>query len=195
MTMIEHVLVENPTRLPTHGPTNSLSKRLLPLGRGALFAAAFGIAFGIGTTDGHILGLALAVPLTFAASIAVAIPSLFVVLAMLEAPIELGELLSAATSAYQHSGIVLGGLAPTLLLLSTSITDRYLVYFLGCGGLSLAALLGAYRLTSEAHSTLRKQTGSTKLRHWAVLLTFVGLSFEIAARFWTTALSLFGGLS
>lgn len=181
--------------LPARGGAETVGSRLIPLAQGALFAAAFGVALGMGAFHGHVLGLAVAVPLTFAASIAVAIPSLFVVLSMLDAPMALGELLDTAGDAFRHSGIVLGGLAPSLLLFSASIADREMIDLLGCGGLWLAALLGAYRLTSEARITLLKRAGKMRPRHGAILLAFVGLSFEIAGSFWSTALSLFGGLS
>jgi hypothetical protein len=168
---------------------------LRPLGIGTLLTVAYGIAFGIGTTQGHVLGLALAVPVTIATSIAVSIPSLFVVLAMLKAPIELLELLRAASSAYRYSGVALGGIAPTLLLLSTSIDDRWFVYQAGCCGLLLGTSLGAYRMLSDTRSTLIKFTGATKARYVFVLLGFIGLSFEIAARIWSFTFSFFGGMS
>ena len=167
----------------------------LGIGKAILLSSAYGIALGIGATQSHVLGLAVAVPLTFATSIAVAIPSLYVVLAMLEAPMSLGSLLNAASDAYRHSAITLGGLAPTLLLFSTSITEPHWVNFLGTCGLLLAATLGAYRLISATRIALAKEQSYLKLRHWAILIAFVGLSFQLAARFWSFAHSAFGGVS
>jgi hypothetical protein len=184
--------------VPSSGspPSEAIVDALLrPLGIGTIFTIAYGIAFGIGTTQGHVLGLALAVPITIATSIAVSIPSLFVVLAMLKAPIELLELLRAALGAYRYCGVALGGIAPTLLLLSTSIDDRWFVYQVGCGGLLLGTTLGAYRMLSDARSILIKLTGATKARYVLVLLGFVGLSFEIAGRIWSFTFSFFGGMS
>lgn len=175
--------------------TATLSQLVRPLGQGTLFAVAFGIALGIGTTQGHILGLALAVPLTFAVSIIVAIPSLFVVLSMLEAPLELDELLKAAANAYRYGALTLGGLSPTLLLMSSSIDNRAFVYHLGCSGLVLAASLGAYRLLSDTYDMLRKHMGIIKTRHVAVIIAFIGLSFEIATRIWDVTFAWFGGQS
>jgi hypothetical protein len=168
---------------------------LTSVGQGALLCASYGIALSIGTYKGHVLGLALAVPFTFAASIALAIPSLFVVLALLEAPMDLTDLVDCAIRSFRHSAVVLGGLAPTMLLLSASIADRYLVHFVGYAGLTLAAILGAYRIVSDAREALLAAAGLLRVRHTLVLIAFVGLSFEIAARFWAAALKLFGGLS
>lgn len=195
MTMQVTGLVDGPASVASDEQLGGVTKRALAMGQGTLLAAAYGVALGVGTTGGHVLGLALAVPLTFAASIAVAIPSLYVVLAMLEAPMELSDLLASATEAYRHSALVLGGLAPALLLFSASTTDGLLVHFLGHCGLLMAAMLGAYRLMSEARLALLKGVGAIRLRHWAILLGFVGLTFVLAARFWSAAMSLFGGLS
>lgn len=192
-TLIESI--SEPVAALTEAPRPALGARLLPLGQGTLLAAAFGVALGLGTLGGHVLGLALAVPLTFAASIAVAVPSLYVVLAMLEAPMDLGDLLVAASEAYRHSALVLGGLAPAMLLFSASISDRALVHFLGYAGLMLAAALGAYRLLSEARLALLRGLARITPRHWAVLLGFVGLTFELATRFWAGAVKVIGGLS
>jgi hypothetical protein len=172
----------------------SQGERWSLLGQATVLASVYGVALGIGIAGGHVLGLALAVPLTFAASITVAIPSLYVVLSMLDAPMTLIDLLDAATEAYRHSALVLGGLAPTLLLFSTSIADTGFIALLGSFGLILAGVLGAYRLISEAGLDL-SFAGSTRLRHFAILFGFVTLTFQLAERFWTTAQSILGGLS
>ncbi|HEY5960580.1 MAG TPA: hypothetical protein VIV60_28700 [Polyangiaceae bacterium] len=195
MTFQPPLLAGDPGTRLTTSPSTSSAPALTSLGQGALLCASYGVALSIGTDKGHVLGLALAVPFTFAASIALAIPSLFVVLALLEAPMELADLVDYAVRAFRNCARVLGGLAPTVLLLSTSIADRHLVHLIGYGGLVLAAALGAYRIMSDAREALRTAAALPQLRHTLVLFAFVGLSFEIAARFWAASLNLFGGLS
>jgi hypothetical protein len=195
MTMQTQLSVAGAATVGDCSQAEGIGLKLRSLGQGTLLAATYGVALGIGAEGGHVLGLALAVPLTFAASIVAATPSLYVILAMLDAPMELGDLLGAATEAYRHSALVLGGLAPTLLLFSASTTDRFLIQLLGVAGLLLAASLGAYRLMSEVRLALLKGAGAIRLRHWVILLGFIGLTFELAERFWSASLSLFGGLS
>lgn len=170
-----------------------LATQLVPAGKSFALAAGYGVALGIGSSGGDMLGLGLAVPMTLTVAILVTLPSLFVVLAMLGAPMTMASLARAALHAYRHAAVTLGGLSPTLVLLSTSIEDRELVYQFAVAGLLLAGLLGAYQLTSAASPYLSKSVGAARLRQWATLLGFVWLGFELAARFWGFSLTIVGG--
>lgn len=171
------------------------SDTAVTIGKGAAFAAAYGAAMEIGDASGHILGFSLAVPLTFAVSVAVLLPTSFVVLAMQQAPISFSELATAAVRAFRYATFTLGGLAPTLLLLSTSIDDRNVVYQFAMGGIWLAGLIGAYRLFGESRQFLAIDVASRRLRVWATLVGFVWLGLEFADRIWSYALVLIGGAS
>ncbi len=193
MSMSESCMLQNGRVVENRPQDSRWGAHLVPLGQGVVLAAAYGLVFGIGTEGGHVLGFACAVPLTFTASMAVAMPSLYVVLSMLEAPLSLGSLLHAVAGAFRHSALALGGLSPSLLLFAVSVRDTALIWFLGTTGLVLAAILGAYRLISEARLSLLQQAGIPRGRHFVILTAFAALAFEIAGRMWGTFESLLGG--
>jgi hypothetical protein len=190
---IGNLALEGPVQMAGKSDLGWMSEYLKPVGQAILLSASYGIALGIGAFGGHVLGCALTIPATLAVALLVALPSLFVILSMLEAPVSIAGLVMASLQAYRHAALALGGFAPTLLLLATSIDDKWIVYHFAVVGLLLAGHLGAYRLTSEVGLSLTKGLRMAQIRQWATLLGFVWLAFELAARFWGFALSLIGG--
>ena len=117
-----------PTLSPAPPPTlgarliapeaQSATQELARLGAGLGFAALYGLALGSRSGGMSMLQHAFGASAGLAAVGALGLPSLFVLLALVDAPVSPGALLAAGARGLASAGFVLAGLAPSAALLA-----------------------------------------------------------------------------
>ncbi len=173
----------------------SLTREAGRAGAGLLLASVYGLA--LGTRDGgSALWLhAAGVPAGLAAVALVGVPSLFVFLALGNAPIAPEGALSAATRALGITGLVLAGLAPTAALFLVTIESTVVAASVGGLGLAAAGLLGLAHLLGGLSRQLRSGGPLTRSSGNAALAIFAFFAVGLCLRVWWGLLPLLGGAS
>lgn len=161
---------------------------------GLCLAASYGLALGARSGGLGLLRHALGAPATLLSVGVIAVPSLFVVLSLFDAPVTLERTLSATTRAAASSGLLLAGLAPATALLLVTIDSAQTAAFVAKSGLLLAGCIGGLPLLATLHRELRTASLKTRLKSRVALLGFALFSLALATRMAAALLPVLGGV-
>jgi hypothetical protein len=164
-------------------------------GTGIALAALYGLAAGARHGGESLFLHALGAPAGALAVTLVAVPALFIILTLFDAPIEPRRLAAVAVRAFATFGIVLAGLAPAVALFvvtsGADVTAKFVVF----AGLAIAGGLALRSLMAGLWAQLADVDTATSLLARGVLSGFLVLSVMLAARVWVFALPILGGAS
>ena len=154
------------------------------LAAGFGFAAVYGLALGTRTGGAALLKHALGAASGLAAVALLAVPSLFVLLALLDAPVSPRALLATSARALATTGFVLAGLAPSAALLGVTIESPSAAAFIAGAGFTLAGGIGLSRFVSSARALLSDVPIGLRTKCSVLLFAFCLFSFALAERVW-----------
>jgi hypothetical protein len=137
----------------------------------------------------HALGAAFGLAAVFV----LAVPSLFVLLALVDAPVSPSALLSASARALASTGFVLAGLAPSAALLGVTIESRSAASFIAGAGFALAGGIGLARFVSSARELLHDVPPALRAKCHVLLCAFAVFAIALADRVWQALPVLKGG--
>jgi hypothetical protein len=115
---------------------------------------------------------------------ALGMPALFVLMALVNAPVSPAAMLSAGARSLASAGFVLAGLAPSAALLAVTIESPDAAAFVTRAGLTLAGSIGLFQLTSSVRAMLQDLPPVPRLKCNALLLAFCLFAIMLAARVW-----------
>ena len=157
---------------------------LARLGSGLGFAALYGLALGARSGGMSLIQHALASSGGLAAVLVLGMPSLFVVLALSNAPVSPGFMLAAGARALGSAGYVLAGLAPSAALLAVTIESASAAAFVARAGLCLSGAVGLYQLLGSVRCAFVGLSLAERIKKNALLLAFCVFAVLLAARVW-----------
>ena len=166
---------------------------LVHLAAGLGFAALYGLALGARVGGLSLLRHALAASAGLSAVGVLGVPSLFVLLALADAPVSPNAMLAAGARALASTGFVLAGLAPSAALLVVSIESPSAAAFVARMGFALAGGIGLYQLASAVRGMLRELPLGLRFKSNALLAAFCLFAMLLAARVWGAMPILQGG--
>ncbi|UJR81252.1 Hypothetical protein I5071_33080 [Sandaracinus amylolyticus] len=163
---------------------------------GLALASIAGLAMG---ARGGALSMAVhaaGVPLALLAVVALGVPSLFVLLALADAPLDPRATAAAATRGIGASGLVLAGLAPAIALFVVTSESADAAALTTSGGLALAGLVGLGHVLREIMRELDEADLRTRALAIGGLAGFAVFASALATRVWGALLPvLLGGAS
>jgi hypothetical protein len=170
----------------TSSAAQGTTQELARLGAGLGLAALYGLALGARSGGVGLIQHALAASAGLAAVGVLGIPALFVLLALVDAPVSPAAMLSAGARSLASAGFVLAGLAPSAALLAVTIESPDAVAFVTRAGLTLAGGIGLFQLTSSVRAMLKELTPERRLKCNALLFGFSLFAIMLAGRVWYT---------
>jgi hypothetical protein len=170
-------------------------QELLRAGAGIGLAAVYGLALGARGGGAGLLRHAAGASVTLAILSVTLVPALFVALALTEAPVAPGELLSAAARALAATGLVLASVAPAAALLVVTIGNPDAAAVVGWLGLALAGGLGVLAFASAMRGHLAHASAVVALKSYVALLGFGVLTLALAVRLFGALLPVLAGAS
>lgn len=187
--MAQTVVLPAPSTEPETVPTQvepqpEPRRDLLTLASGLGFAALYGLALGARTGGISLLGHALASSAGLAAVGVLGVPSLFVILALLDTPVSPAAMLAASARALGSAGFVLAGLAPSAALLVVTIESADAAAFVARCGLLLGGGIGLYQLVSAVRRMLTQLPLGLRFKSNLLLFGFCVFATLLAARVW-----------
>ncbi|MDH5671061.1 MAG: hypothetical protein OEZ06_02870 [Myxococcales bacterium] len=172
--------------LQTHDD-ESLTRSALRALTGLGLASAFGIAMGPWSDVSTIAGQLTALWKARGSIVPMALPALYILLALLDAPLTASQLLRRATRALFGTGLLLSGFAPVVALYAMTATPgaSAVVSFLSlylCGGIALMRLCAHCARDLRAAGAvvsgrLGLALGGFMLLSWALALLPMGEGF------------------
>lgn len=156
-------------------------------------AALYGLALGARGGGMSFLRHAAGVPLALLLAFGVGIPALYIVLALIDAPVAVASIGAAATRATATAGLVLAGLAPAAALFVVSSEKQGAAAFAAGVGLAVGGAFGLGNVVSDLRRSLLAARPAKRL---AADLAFAGFGlFAVVAllRGWMSLLPLLGG--
>ena len=168
----------------TSAETQGASQELARLGAGLGLAALYGLALGARSGGIGLVQHALIASAGLAAVGVLGIPALFVLLALVDAPVSPSSLLSVAARSLASAGFVLSGLAPSAALLAVTIESPDAAAFVTRAGLTLAGGIGLFQLTSSVRAMFKELSPEQRLKCNALLFGFSLFAIMLAARVW-----------
>lgn len=163
------------------------------LAAGLGLSAVYGLALGAHAGGVELLRHALGAPLGLLVVAGVTAPSLFVRLALIDAPLRPAQMLAAVAQGAFTSGLVLAGLAPAAAMLVVSIQSPAAAASLAGLGLLLAGGIGLLNVFTVLDACLQSSSVRLRSRAWLSMAVFALLSCALAARTWHAWLPLLGG--
>ena len=173
---------------------SGVSSELLRAGTGLGLAALYGLALGARSGGAALLEHAAFASAGLALVGVLGLPSLFVLLGLVNAPVSPRALLSAGARSVASTGFVLAGLAPSAALLAVTIESPDAAAFVARAGLSLAGGIGLYQLLRSVRALLADAPLTTRAKCTAFLCAFCVFAFVLAARVWSILPILKGGV-
>jgi len=170
----------------TSAETQAATQELARLGAGLGLAALYGLALGARSGGMALVQHALAASAGLAAVAVLGIPALFVLLALVDAPVSPSAMLSAGARSLATSGFVLAGLAPSAALLAVTIESADAARFVTRAGLTLAGGIGLFQLHSSVRAMLKELPAERRLKCHALLWGFSLFAIMLAGRVWYT---------
>ncbi len=169
-----------------HAPaaSNHLGADLGRLAAGLGFAALYGLALGARAGGASLVQHALGASAGLAAVGVLGVPSLYVLMALADAPVTPSAMIATASRALGGAGFVLAGLAPSAALLAVTIESPSAVAFVSRAGLTLAGGIGLYRLRSGVLELLQDLPRARRFRYGVLLFGFCVFAMALAARVW-----------
>lgn len=160
---------------------------------GVGLAAIYGAALGAREGGLALLTHALGVPAALVAVGLVGLPSLYIVLALFDAPLSTERAAGAAVRGIASSGLVLAGLAPLAALYVVSSASAEAAGIAGTLGLILGGLLGLRHLVMTLREALEQADSATRVVATIAQLGFGLFAILLGWRVWTGLLPLVGG--
>jgi hypothetical protein len=178
--------------LDARGDWRSLARRALV---GAVLASLYGLA--LGARDGRLalLSHAVGVPAALLAVCILGVPSLYIVLALFDAPLSPNKAFAAAARGCASAGLVLAGLAPLAALYVVGSESDGAASLAGSLGLALGGALGLRHVMSTLREALAEADSATRLMATVAQLAFGVFAVVLACRVWAALLPLVGGAS
>ena len=159
---------------------------LVHLASGLGFAALYGLGLGARTGGVSLVQHALASSAGLAAVGVLGMPSLFVLLALVDAPVSPAAMLSAGARALRSAGFVLAGLAPSAALLAVTIESPSAAAFVAQSGLLLSGGIGLYQLLGAVRRLFFGLPLALRMKSNALLFAFCVFTVLLASRVWYT---------
>lgn len=175
------------------GTSQSFSPDLSRLGSGLLLAAIYGLALGTRGGGMELLRHAFGAPLGLVVVATVAAPSLFVRLALIDAPLRAAHMVAAISRGTFATGLVLAGLAPAAAMLVVSIESARAAAWMSGLGLWLGGAIGLVNVFGSLGGALAGAEGNLRSRAWTAVTIFALLAAALAARAWYAWLPLLRG--
>jgi hypothetical protein len=169
----------------TSPTVEAVPAELMRLGTGLGLSALYGLALGARAGGAALLAHAGFATAGLALVGGLGLPPLFVLLALVNAPVSPQALFSAGARAVASTGFVLAGLAPSAALLAVTIESPDAAAFVTRAGLTLAGFIGLYQLVSSVRGLLRDAPFGTRAKCGAFLCAFCVFAFILAARVWS----------
>jgi hypothetical protein len=163
------------------------------LAAGLGLSAVYGLALGSHAGGLQLVRHALGAPLGLLVVAAVAAPSLFVRLALIDAPLRPAQMLVAVARGTFAAGLVLAGLAPAAAMLVVSIESAGAAALLAGLGLALAGGIGLVNVFAALEPYLKGAKATMWSRAWLSVAVFAALSCALAARTWHAWLPMLRG--
>jgi hypothetical protein len=182
----------DPTRL-AESLAAPLRHELSRLGSGLGLAAVYGLALGARTGGVDLIRHALGAPLGVMVVALVTAPSLFVRLALIDAPLRPAQMLAAVAQGAYTTGLTLAGLAPAAAMLVVSIESAPAAAWMSGLGLWLAGGIGLFNLCAALKPGLVGTDLRLQSRALFALAVFSALSCALTARVWGAWLPVLGG--
>lgn len=176
--------------LDVDGDARALARRAA---FGVGLAAIYGAALGARDGGWALLTHAAGVPAALVAVGLVGLPSLYIVLALFDAPLSTRRAAGAAVRGIASSGLVLAGLAPLAALYVVTSASAEAAAIAGTWGLVLGGLLGLRHLVTTLREALEEADSATRLVATAAQLGFGLFAVLLGWRIWTGLLPLVGG--
>jgi len=168
----------------TSPESQGVGQEFARLGAGLGLAALYGLALGARAGGIALVQHALGASAGLAAVGVLGIPALFVLLALMNAPVSPSVMLSAGARALASAGFALAGLAPSAALLAVTIESPEAAAFVTRGGLTLAGGIGLFQLTSAVRAMLKDLPPEARMKCTALLFGFSLFAIVLAARVW-----------
>lgn len=172
-----------------------VSHDLSRLGSGLGLAAIYGLALGARGGGTQLLRHALGAPLGLLVVATLAAPSLFVRLALMDAPLRPAQMVGAVAQSTFAAGLVLAGLAPAAAMLVVSIESAPAAAWMSGLGLWLAGGIGLVNLFGALSAGMAGASLSLRSRAFVSIAIFAVLACALSARTWGAWLPLLGGAS
>jgi hypothetical protein len=188
-----NVIEANALGMTARTPALSLGRDASRLGSGLLLAAVYGLALGARGGGMELLRHALGAPLGLLVVAIVAAPSLFVRLALIDAPLRATQMVAAISRGTFTTGLVLAGLAPAAAMLVVSIESALAAAWVSGLGLWLAGAIGLVNVFASLGDTLACAEANVRARAWTAVTIFAVLAAALAARSWYAWLPLLRG--
>lgn len=174
--------------------TGAWREHALQIAAGLGFAGLYGLAVGARDGGMGLLRNGLGAPLGLTVVLAVGVPALLVLLALLDAPVSPAEIGAGAARACSSTGLMLAGLAPATALLLVTIRSSFAAAWIVAGGLGLSIAIGGAPLFASTYAGLTRAGLSVRLRGGLLLAGFALFSLVLATRVWGALLPvLLGG--
>lgn len=184
---------QTPEALPTPAAAWQVSQDLSRLASGLGLAAVYGLALGARGGGVQLLRHALGAPVGLLVVAGVAAPSLFVRLALMDAPLRPAQMVGAVAQSTFAAGLVLAGLAPAAAMLVVSIESAQAAAWMSGLGLWLAGGIGLVNLFSALNAGLAGASLTMRSRALVSIAVFAVLACALSARAWGAWLPLLGG--
>ncbi len=176
--------------LEVDGDAAALARRA---GFGVGLAAIYGAALGARDGGWALLTHAAGVPAALVGVGLVGLPSLYIVLALFDAPLSTRRAAGAAVRGIASSGLVLAGLAPLAALYVVTSASSEAAAIAGTFGLVLGGLLGLRHLVTTLRDALVEADSATRLMATVAQLGFGLFAVLLGWRIWSGLLPLVGG--
>ena len=156
---------------------------------GSALAATYGLSLGARFNVSAMAAHAAGVPLAFIAVALVGGPAFYVALAHSGVDINPQLLTASLARGVAVSGLILAGLAPTMLLLGVSCDSDWTVACYGVLGLAVGGAMGLRAMFGELERLQRARGFSEQLAR----LAFALFAVVFCSRIWWTVLPILGG--
>jgi hypothetical protein len=171
----------------------ALGADLRRMGTGLSLSALYGLAVGVRGGGLALLEHAAAVPLAPLAIAGLAVPALFIVLTLFDAPIDPHATLAAAARGTATTGLVLGGLAPAMALFVTTSSTTFGAALCAGLGLVAAGILGLRAFLRALGARFKDAPDGVRAFSGFALAGFAVFATALAARVWWSVMPIFGG--
>ena len=173
-----------------HRPTDDFGPTLRAAASGLTLSACFGLALGARYGGAAMVVGALGVPLGLAAAVAFGGPALYIGVAHTGTSMSARGLASTLASTLGVCGLVLGGLAPAVTLISVSVDTDLAAATTGHVGLAFTLILSLSRMTRMARERLGVDATGRGFR--LAMLSFAVFAAVLAMRVWWLAIPMLG---
>jgi hypothetical protein len=165
------------------------------VGLGLGLSSLYGLALGAREGGSELLRHALGVPLSLLVLGAVLLPSLTVLLSLLDAPVTPVTMLRAVTRAVSSAGLVLAGLAPSAAVLVVTIESQEIAAAVARGFGFIAGIIGLAALLSGVRALVSEARSSVVWKTQALLVGYSMFAVLLGCRLFALLVPMIGGAS